>query len=355
MSATALPRLPDSAKQVLPFMLRAQEMDSRDPAIAYWCKMHAARVALQVAPQIPEIRPWLLAIMDALEAEKLQLKDNEFVADENVAAAHVENFALKIFAAADREDRAGKASMRTAKTFLAASNYLDVLSVFSDADLDESVKDKIKYAKFKATDIIKALKAGEVPRPGPPPGSEAEAMDQVIAASAANSSSSSAGIESPTTPTNPVAPPPQLPSMPTPGVFPGLDHFHNHLPPPAQPPTFSTGGPASAHFNPTAPELPPARSPYPSSAAAPSPASSAPSFPAIPSFNPLPSHNPPPLDPNVLPSPLPAMDLPDPKLLAQAQKHARFAISALEYDDVNTAMDNLRKAMAVLAPFERRK
>lgn len=34
--------------------------------------------------------------------------------------------------------------------------------------------------------------------------------------------------------------------------------------------------------------------------------------------------------------------------IAEAQKHARFAVSALGYEDVNTAMDNLEKALALL-------
>jgi hypothetical protein len=41
----------------------------------------------------------------------------------------------------------------------------------------------------------------------------------------------------------------------------------------------------------------------------------------------------------------------DPKILADCEKHARHAISALNFDDVETAADNLRAALKVLQPY----
>ena len=41
---------------------------------------------------------------------KAELSNNDAVSHEAVAAAYVENFALKVFGQADKEDRAGKAT-----------------------------------------------------------------------------------------------------------------------------------------------------------------------------------------------------------------------------------------------------
>lgn len=41
----------------------------------------------------------------------------------------------------------------------------------------------------------------------------------------------------------------------------------------------------------------------------------------------------------------------DPKVLADCEKYARHAISALNFDDVETAADNLRTALKVLQPY----
>ncbi|KAJ3361141.1 hypothetical protein GGF32_007696 [Allomyces javanicus] len=333
-----LPPLPDEAKSIAPFIQRAREMAPRDPAIAYWCKMHAVRQALQLASTVPQIKQWLLAAMDALEAEKKSLAGNELITNETAAFAHIETFALKIFAAADREDRADRASMRTAKTFLAACNYFEVLSVFP-SPLDEATLDKIKYAKWKATDIVKALRAGERPRPGPPVADEdtqtpAPAEDQHGA-----------------------APPPELPSVPAfaaqsqphpPSAFHQQSSSSGFQQPPAAPHAAS-GYPSYA-------QQPPPGSPYQQHAppAAPSPYNQhAPSSSAWPSAPPAPAPAPAPVPAQITGGSAPgtyALAY-DPAVLSRAQKHARYVISALEYDDVATAVDHLRQALAALAPY----
>jgi vacuolar protein sorting-associated protein VTA1 len=50
---------------------------------------------------------------------------------------------LKIFLNADDEDRNGMASKKTAKTFLAASVFLELLKVFGETELDPDVQSKM--------------------------------------------------------------------------------------------------------------------------------------------------------------------------------------------------------------------
>ncbi|KAI9179656.1 hypothetical protein H9P43_004984 [Blastocladiella emersonii ATCC 22665] len=329
MSFPGVPPLPEDAKPILPFVLRAQEMASRDVGISYWCKMHAARLALQLSSAIPNIRGWLIALMDHLEQEKKANADNEFIHNEMVAAAHIENFALKIFAAADREDRAGKASMRTAKTFMAASHYFEVLGSLKD-ELDDATRDKIKYAKWKAADITKAIKNGETPRPGPP----GEETDENAAAAAQDQQFPGAPIP----PSSPYvqAPPPAASSpfaqAPPPPAAGGYASF-----PPPQP------QPGYDPLNlPTPPSVPPRRSSANGNTAPPL------------QFDPPPAAY---ASPTAPPAPASggggSWSMPNPQVTSQVQKHARFVISALEYDDVATAMENLRRAMALLAPYEK--
>ena len=49
-----------------------------------------------------------------------------------------------------------------------AATFLEVLNHFGD--LDEEVSKRIKYAKWKAADILKAEREGRRPVPGPPVG-----------------------------------------------------------------------------------------------------------------------------------------------------------------------------------------
>ncbi len=51
----------------------------------------------------------------------------------------------------------------------------EVLSVFGE--IDEDIKKRIKYAKWKAIYISKCLKNGETPIPGPVAGTDSEEFD----------------------------------------------------------------------------------------------------------------------------------------------------------------------------------
>ncbi|CAM9846272.1 unnamed protein product, partial [Heterosigma akashiwo] len=73
-------------------------------------------------------------------------------------------FAHAVFARADEEDRAGLADKGTARTFYAAANFYDALAQFGD--LAPEPLQKKKYAKWKAAEILKAVKEGRDPAPG---------------------------------------------------------------------------------------------------------------------------------------------------------------------------------------------
>ena len=58
----------------------------------------------------PNSREFLFALLGALEQMKSELGANDAIDVESVSSAYVENFGLKVFTAADNEDRAGRAS-----------------------------------------------------------------------------------------------------------------------------------------------------------------------------------------------------------------------------------------------------
>ncbi len=61
---------------------------------------------------------------------KAALAHEAAITDDVAGAAYVDNFALKVFVGADNEDRSGKATRATAKKFIAASNFLELLRLF---------------------------------------------------------------------------------------------------------------------------------------------------------------------------------------------------------------------------------
>ncbi|KAJ7293739.1 Vta1 like-domain-containing protein [Mycena rebaudengoi] len=163
----ALPPAPPPLKSVSPYVQRADELRTKEPVIAYWCTYYAAQVGISLKAKDPASRDFLLQLLDALENMKREIGPTDAIDVEAASAAYVENFALRVFGTADNEDRSGKGNRSTAKKFLAAANFLEVLKTFPQTEVAESNEEKIKYAKWKAADIAKAYREGRKPTPGP--------------------------------------------------------------------------------------------------------------------------------------------------------------------------------------------
>eukprot|EP00884_Botryococcus_braunii_P023475 jgi/Botrbrau1/9811/Bobra.0322s0016.1 len=152
--------LEEQKKVFLPFLQRADEVANVNPKVAYYCRMYAAEQAIAIPNRDPRVSGILNALLATLERDKPTLNlgpDDQ---------AYCENFALTVFARADKIDRAEKADKNTAKAFYAASIFIEILNQFGE--LPPDLADVQRYAAWKAADIGKALREGRQPTPGPP-------------------------------------------------------------------------------------------------------------------------------------------------------------------------------------------
>ncbi|XP_037000856.2 vacuolar protein sorting-associated protein VTA1 homolog isoform X2 [Artibeus jamaicensis] len=231
---------------------------------------------------------------------KKQLGDNEAVSQEIVGCAHLENYALKMFLYADNEDRAARFHKNMIKSFYTASLLIDVLTVFGELT-DENVKHR-KYARWKATYIHHCLKSGETPQAGPV-GMEEE-----------NDVEDSEDVGAASLPTQP--PPPSSsaydPSSLPPGGYSGVQ-----IPP-------------GAH----APANTPAEVPHSTGV-------------TTNTIQPTPQTIPD-IDPALFSTVSQGDIRLTPEDFARAQKYCKYAGSALQYEDVSTAVQNLQKALKLL-------
>ncbi|CAE6438586.1 unnamed protein product [Rhizoctonia solani] len=165
-----LTQVPPELKPIAPFLQRADEMRTKDPIISFWCEYYAVKKGLTLKLGGGG-RPFLAKLMDSLEATKQALRTHESITNEEVAYLYVQNFADRIFVMADEEDRRGAASRSTAKKFLAAGQFFDLLSAFDSVKSPYSPKmaEKRTYAKWRATEISKAFRDGRAPPPPPSP------------------------------------------------------------------------------------------------------------------------------------------------------------------------------------------
>lgn len=188
------------------------------------------------------------------------------------------------------------------KSFYTAGLMFDVLETFGDHQLSEENSQKRKYCKWKAAYIHNCLKNGETPIPGPMQGEDDELEP------------TNDDTNEPSQSTPPEDAPPANFGFQDPNEFSNFDNSAStsslsdvvkKLPTPPAEPEKPPGG-----FKPFVPDA----APY---------------------------YQPPPVEP------VGNVNL-TPEQITKAQKYCKWATSALTYDDVQTAIDNLQKGLRLL-------
>ncbi|XP_054008614.1 vacuolar protein sorting-associated protein VTA1 homolog isoform X1 [Hylaeus anthracinus] len=165
MAGPDLPEIPPPLKSLQQSLKIASTHDQRDPVVSYWCRLYALQRGLKLSTKTPEETNFLLKLIDWLETTKKESRDNEAITNDIAAQAHLENWALKLFLYADENDRASNFGKNVVQSFFTAGILYDVLTVFGE--LTEEAAQNRKYAKWKAAYIHNCLKNGETPVPGP--------------------------------------------------------------------------------------------------------------------------------------------------------------------------------------------
>lgn len=155
--------LPDELTHIKPFLIRSEEMKTADPVISYYLMRYAVSLAIDYRKQNPGSQ----AVTDYLSStlNLMEVKKNEIGNVQN-PKEHYEKFITMLFVSADTEDRKSGSTKKTAQKFLILSYFIEAFNVMEDITPDW--EDKRVFCKWKAADILKALKRGEKPLPGGP-------------------------------------------------------------------------------------------------------------------------------------------------------------------------------------------
>ena len=322
--------IPPELKKIVPFVRRAEELDNDTSSpesrlVAYYCRQYAVHTGIPLSAESSAAKTCLGQLLEGLEAEKSKM-DN-FTKEE--AGFLCRQFAGKIFDKADAEDRQGKAGKGTARTFYAAASFLEILDQFGE-DHEEDRK-KIIYAKWKATEILKALKEGRTPTPGgygetDVPDDDEEPVEEA--------SKGAPAVETVDDTSDDLDIPPAVIKPPTPKAAAAEDDLP--LPPAYKPPPKSTAPP------PTRPPV---------------------TF-KLPAMDDDEDEPPPPMPPPVAPKPDPPKPASKPgglfarftnptgkankAQLADASELTKFAMAALEERDTELAAERLKQALEAL-------
>jgi vacuolar protein sorting-associated protein VTA1 len=163
--------IPPELKKITPFVRRAEELD-RDKTspesrlVAYYCRQYAVHIGIPLTGSSAAAKACLGHLLGSLEQEKPAM--DTFTREESAFLCR--KFANQVFDKTDAEDRQGYADKNTAKAFYAAATFLEILQQFADDNdtSEETAEDKrrVIYSKWKATEILKAIKEGRQPKPG---------------------------------------------------------------------------------------------------------------------------------------------------------------------------------------------
>ncbi|TGJ82058.1 hypothetical protein E0Z10_g6702 [Xylaria hypoxylon] len=415
-------------------MVRAVQLESAKPVISYWCYYWVVQQILkkQLHNADEECLQFTTTIMDKLEQMKTDQTDNDAILDDVAGQAYVEQFAQETFDRALRPLKANKVTQQTASTFEAAATFFQLVNVWGQPEPE--TQEKVKYAKWNAARILKAIKEGKDPNESNPKQEEPTAEESVVPLDPNDPEVQSIGFAQPRSATvedvpddggMPHAPtsnyslhtaaPVSAPNSPLPPTAPVPDPVSPIAPPdvPAQEPGSYFPNPPSSTYQypldlPSTTSMPPPGSVIHSTLGSPPEVSSPSSHhppkpppvsyapPGIPSspqdfYHPPPQHQTAPTPPfippqqhytpsqapsaphnyhtpysqPVVPKVAPAPPLPpaqqyggnsgptgpynyDDMAVTQAQKHAKWAISALNFEDVPTAVRELQAALATL-------
>ncbi|KAF6809063.1 vacuolar protein sorting-associated protein vta1 like protein [Colletotrichum sojae] len=397
--------IPESMRQadITRFINRANQLRKHKPAITYWCEYWVINQIL--AKQLHNVDEESLAyttnLMDRLERVSRQIKtenaNDEAITDDTVGQAYVEQFAQEAFDRAEKVMRANRVTRQTADTFDAAATFLLLGNIWGQ--IDEETQKKVKYAKWNAARILKAIKEGRDPNESnpkqePEPEEALPALDPddpdvrgltspPPKATFVEDDPETEFYKSAAPPAASSPPPAPLPSEPEAGQSSVLDlpsvptSNDVNIPPPQNqgyfdPPEQFPPSPLSqtgAIDTTGAGAAPSAPSPYAAS-------STGPSFSPANATSPWQAPQMPPSNVTKSPPPPPQQFKPPPSIpqqpkapvapisnnswkpdnngstddldLPKAQKHAKWAISALNFEDVPTAIKELRNALAAL-------
>jgi len=243
-------------------------------------QFHAAQLIINKGfDDTEKNRSFLIALLDILENAKAVLSSEAAMQSDTAASSYIIQFAMKLFIIADNEEKASQSSKKTARLFILASQFLQLLE--DVGGISSEIENKIKYAKYKAAEITRRENESNINVDhGKIKGTSSPPLD----ATKDSSPNRSPSISSP-----------HLPSAPL-----SIPHV-------------------SESFTFTAPII----------------ATSLPSYSG--SFAPMLSSS------TTSPSNISSMDW------NEAEKHARFAISAIQFEDRDTAIRELEKSLAILS------
>ncbi|ODQ48396.1 hypothetical protein PICMEDRAFT_13978 [Pichia membranifaciens NRRL Y-2026] len=348
-----------AVKLIGPFIKRGKELLNVQPLISYYCYLYAAQLILesQLHLQDAGVANYIEVLLNTVEGNRKIIESTsstlaDILTDKEKSFKLILGFSLSVLNKASGEIDSHTSSKSTVQSFMAFLNFVEVLKLWPELYQSQAadLHNQIKYAKFHSNRILKAIKSDTDPNDYVTPQDEQELSNflQPGAETTEKATEDATSAETVSPPTFVEEAPPNsssinLPEAPSeikgeinlPSAPVLIKGQKNSLGLPSAPQSSDTESTVDLHVQ-----------PKPVS-------SNRPKLPAKPSST---TRYTQPLAPSpavVAESKILSKDDVEEiwskaEVISNAQKKAKFAISALNYEDIETAITELQGALKLL-------
>lgn len=322
--------VPQAAQKVVgPFVRRATEVHEVQPLVSYYCYLYAAQLILesQLHLQDESVAEYIEVLLTQVENDRKAIEESapaiaQLLKEKDKSFKLVLGFSMQILNKAVKEIDSHLCTKRTVQSLMAFKDFVEVTKLWPEfyQTHEEEIAKQVKYAKYHSGRILKALKTGDDPNDFITESDERE-LEQLL-------DEPEDGVNEGETELDLPEPPAKLPEEPT-----------IHLP---TAPALIKGQKNSLGL-PTAPESTQVETSPPALPEKPKVEVSRVDTPIKESVKPVPPSN-----GTVLSKEQVEEIWKRDEVISKAQKHAKFAISSLNYNDVENAIHELQEALKLL-------
>lgn len=165
----------EATKLIGPFIKRGKELLNVQPLVSYYCYLYSAQLILESQLHLTQssVATYIEVLLNAIEEFRKDLETTnetksasvttEILTDKEKSFKLVLGFALSIFNNASKDIETHTASKRTVQSFMAFLDFIQVTQLWPKfySGKQEQIHKQIKYAKFHSNRIMKAIKNGE--------------------------------------------------------------------------------------------------------------------------------------------------------------------------------------------------
>lgn len=342
----------EAVRLIGPYIRRGRELWNVQPLVSYFCYLYSAQLILdsKLHLQSEDVANYIEVLLSTVEENKKIIESStprlaDILTDKEKSFNLVLGFALAIFNKAVEEVDGHVASKKTVQSFLAYLNFIEIVKLWPD--LYETrlgdIQKQTKYAKYHSSRIMKALKANTDPndyitatdeeafsalmQAGPPDTTSGNTSD-LISDHGSEGENPAGGLS---LPQPPVDSPNPLDLPTTPVLIKGQKNILGLPSAPESEEEEASCAPPELPVKPVLPDKPSSQEVKPPQKAAPK------------ACTPLVNQ-----ESKILTRKEVEKIWTKDDIISSAQRKAKFAISALNYEDIETAINELQGALKLL-------